>query len=409
MSLILPLSFFSSLNPPTTIGNVIYDIITFGTSTPYPNYNFIFGTIKSVVGPLSGIGLLNASDDLDTTFKPALYSFGSDAFNVKSAVVSSGSSGNYKFIIGGRFTADVSFASNLCILNLSSTGGSFTQSIPNSPSNGYIFDLALSDRLYAVGNFTNPNSSLAAYEITGATPSLPTNFNWSLLKNTGFCIGFCVKSDGLGNIFVGGAFDRVQNNIGTTFNRKAIAKFNTSGTGSLITNFNPVSIFTQATSEVNDIEIMSDKRVIVASRYNITYGKNLIRLPEIVSDTSTFYESFDSVIGLSIREVSKIKIDNNGKLLACIELYNELGFISVRLYRFNISGIGPITLDTSFGNGSGFLTVEGDLPFGYSSFIYAISVDSQNNIILGGNFTKIDNVARKFYAVLDNSGALLNR
>jgi hypothetical protein len=408
MSLILPLSFFSSVNPPTTIGNVIYDIITFGTSTPYPDSNFYFGGTQIISGTTSGttsgIGLLNASDNLDTTFKPAINYSGSSS-DISTAVVSSGSSGNYKFIIGGRFNAPSIGggvdASNLAIVNLSSTGGLFVQSIANPPGS-MVYGVELSDRLYVVGTFLGPTSYLASYEITGVAPSRPTSFNWSLNRGA-----LCVKSDGSGNIFIGGVFTTVIDSVGTNFNRKAIAKFNTSGTGSLITNFNPASIFTAPLAQVSHIEIMSDNRVILASRFNSDTRKDLIRLPEIVSDTSTSFESFQDVIGLTIASVTAIKIDNNGKLLACIEVFNSLN-IDVRLYRFNISGIGPITLDTSFGSGNAFLTVEGD-DVNINKYIYTISVDSQNNIILGGNFTKIDTVARQFYAVLDNSGALLNR
>jgi hypothetical protein len=403
MSLILPLSFFSSLSPPTSIGNAIYDIITFGPSTPYPDSNFYFGSSQIISGTLSGIGLLNASDDLDPTFKPAINSSGS-SFVVRTAVVSSGSLGDYKFIIGGNFNAPsigggVS-TDYLGIVNLSSTGGLFIQSIANT-TGASVYGVELSDRLYVVGSFLSPTSYLASYEITGVAPSRPTSFNWSLNDT-----GLCVKSDGSGNIFIGGIFTTVRNSVGTNFNRNAIAKFNTSGTGSLLTDFNPASVYTDMSSQITHIEIMSDKRVILGSMANVDRRKNLIRLPEIVYDNSTSFESFQDVIGLDIYSVKSLKIDNNGKLLACIELYTESGVLGVRLYRFNISGVSPITLDTSFGNGTAFLKVEGD---GVNKYINAISVDSQNNIILGGDFTKIDTVARKFYAVLDNSGALLNR
>lgn len=408
MSLILPFAFFSSVsasNPSIAIGNVIYDIITFDTSTPYPDYNFYFGSTQITSGTLSGIGLLNASDDLDPTFKPEIgYPYSN--YGIRTAVLSSGNPGNYKFIIGGFFSTTLSaggLASNLAIINLSSTGGAFGEYIASAPTGlgyeGTVFDMVMTNRLYVVGNFTNPSSYLRAYELNQLGTPHPTNFIWTLNN-----IGYCIKSDGLNNIIIGGAFTSVSG----TF-RRGIVKLASGGTGggAIFNNFDLTSILTAIGTEVNDIEIMSDKRVIIASRNSGGGGKALIRVPQIVNSSSTTYERFDTIIGLSINQVSKIKIDNNGKLLACVEVVNGSD-IEVRLYRFNISGLGPITLDTSFVSGYAFVTIAGN--FGdVNKFVYAISVDSQNNIILGGDFTKIDGITRQFYAVLDNNGTLLNR
>jgi hypothetical protein len=414
MSLILPLSFFSSINTNTLIENFIFDIITTGISTPYPDYNFIFGNMakvfpngnKAISPTLSGIGLMNTSYNLDPTFKPNLLNINS---SVNTALLSSGNSGNFKFIIGGDFVnLGPSNTNYLCILNLSSVGGQFVESFTSSIPDGAVVDSVLTDRLYTIGVFNTVNPStvrngIAAYERNGTL----STFNWRTnITGYGYGMLICIKADNSGNIFIGGQFDTVTK-VGTTTytNRRAIVKIATAGTGTISTTFNPAAIFS-ASDIITDIEIMSDGRVIVALPFSL--GDNLInyviRLSAVINSGSTTYESFDEVIynatGLSTETVTAIKIDNNGKLL----INYGFPYLGFRLYRFNISG-PTITLDTTFGvGGDGFIS---------TSYVGAISIDSSNNIILGGDFvgTPIGVMADgrdTYYAVLNNSGALLN-
>jgi hypothetical protein len=79
----------------------------------------------------------------------------------------------------------------------------------------------------------------------------------------------------------------------------------------------------------------------------------------------------------------------------------------IRLYRFNLGS--SITLDTTFASPNGYVVVGSGTVSGRRRRIYDISVDSSDNIIVGGNFTDIDGIARSNYAVLDNDGAVINR
>jgi len=418
MGLILPLSFFSSIssiNTNTLIENYIFDIITTSISTPYPNNNFIFGNvgkslsggIKVVSPTLSGIGLMNTSYNLDPTFKPNLLNIQPSNVNasVRTAVLSSGNSENFKFIIGGDFiNLGPSNTDNLCILNLSSVAGQFVQSFTTSnPIDGGVRDSVLTNRLYTIGSFNTVSPStvrngIAAYELNGTL----STFNWRTNitgEFTSFGRLLCITSDNSGNIFIGGEFDTVTKvGVSTYTNRKGIVKIATATTGTISTSFNPAAIF-QPNDIVTGIQIMSDDRVIVAIPYSLqgTFNKRVIRLPALVTVSSTTYDPLDDVTGVSTSYVGAIKIDNNGKLLVNYGISSG----GYRLYRFNINN-PTITLDTTFGvDGDGYIT---------TGLIEVISVDSSDNIILGGENTGVMVDGRDTsYAVLDNNGALLNR
>lgn len=389
MSLILPFTFFSSVNPnpPVVLGTAIFKIITTDVSSPYPDSNFIFGGISSINNiSLTGIGLLDKFDEVDINFRPNLTN---SAFSVRSAVISSGNAGDFKFIIGGNFNiSGVPNTNRIAILNLSAIGGNLITSFTTTPPLGDVYGLIITDRVYAVGVFDLPRKNIIAYDFNGTSS---TTFRWGLNS-----YARCIKSDSSGNIFVGGAFTTVTKVGVANYSRRGIAKINTSGSGTISTTFNPSKVLNTTGLIVNDIEITSIGDIIVAST-NAGSNKALIRLPPETPDTA--YESFDVWTGVIVYDCLAIKIDNNGKLLAGLRTIN--GF---RLYRFNM--LGSISLDTTFGSGDGYVSIVNSS--GSNVFI-TISVDSQNNIILGGDFTSIDGNIRNKFAVLDNNGAVLNR
>jgi hypothetical protein len=212
-------------------------------------------------------------------------------------------------------------------------------------------------------------------------------------------------------MYVGGRFTMITKSGVADYNRQRIARLSNGGTGIIDNTFNPIGIFTDPSTTITAIEQMSGYQGVIVSSFEGQINKALVKL-SYSTDTGNpaAYDSFHSITGNNIIRSSAIKIDNSNKLLACL-LTSNASISSVRLYRFNVAGfagIDPITLDTTFGGGDAYVNIQGDITTDIK-YVYSISVDSENNIILGGDFTKIDGINRQFFAVLNNSGALLNR
>lgn len=402
MSLVLPLSFFSNYfsNAPPNIGGSIFKIIT--SSSPYLDYNFTFGSATQLNGStLSGIGLLNTKDDIDPGFKPNIPNID---WSIRTAVLSSNLLGNFRFIVGGYFdTLGLSNTQNLALINLSSVGGQFSQSFTTSFPTDEVLDIATtSDKVFVVGDFSTVNPAtvrkcIAAYNLNG---TLSTTFNWGLDNFPTETLN-CTTKDYLGNIYFGGKFTTITNFNGpTTYSRNNIVRIIPSGIGTISNTFNPSTIITSSMEVTHILTTFTDNEMVIVGTTGVI-DKRLIRLPRT---NPTTYESFDTVIGdqipgvFEVIYVSALKIDNNGRLLACLSIQLEDSIVH-RLYRF-YNGFS-IILDTDFGEGNGFITVD--------NHINSISVDNYNNIILGGSFNNVEGITRNYYAVLTNDGLLLNR
>jgi len=410
MSISLPIAFFSSnhQSPPIFLGNIIYSIHVPEASSPYPNSNFLFGKFSSINSvSLSGFALLNSNGDVDNVFKPYL----SNPFGeVRTAAVSAGSGDDFKFIVGvsGGVENRIN-TSSLAVINLSSSGGFFSDNTffnTNQPNN-QPHTIYIRDKIYLGGLFTQigltTRQYFAAFELNGTLSTL--RFNANSFINV-------IKPDlsPSTDLFMGGAFTTVTRyNVSpaSTSTRRGLIKITTAGG---ITSFNANGIFTN-TILVNAIEVMSDGRVIVGSANNSIKAKNLVILAANTISTTTTYVQFQNLLSpLQIDECHSLKIDNSGRLLACIDIFNtSTNQYQTRLYRFNITP--SVSIDTSFAPG----TFDGYLPLGdftafraFTNRIFSINLDSNNRIILGGNFSTINSISRNLYAVLDNNGSVLS-
>lgn len=410
MSIALPIAFFSptNSNPPVFVGDIIYSIQVAGSASNYPNSNFIFGKFSSINSvSLSGFGLLNSNGDVDNNFKPYL----SNPFDsVYSSAVSAGTGNDFKFIVGlgGGGVELRPNTSTLAVINLSSSGGYFSDNTffnTNQPNNAP-FTIYVGNRIYLGGLFTQigltSRKYFAAFELNGTLSTLRFNAN--------SYINVIKPNVSSTDLFMGGAFTTVTRyNVSpaVTSTRRGLIKVTSAGG---ITTFNANGIFTN-TILVNAIEVMSDGRVIVGSVNNTITAKNLVILAANTISTTTTYQQFENLLGgIKISTCYSLKIDNNGKLLACIAIFdaslNPLPY-QTRLYRFNITP--TISVDTSFGGGDGYLPI-GDFTASLTTtnIIESINVDSNNRIVLGGTFSVIDNISRNLYAVLDNDGAIIS-
>lgn len=149
------------------------------------------------------------------------------------------------------------------------------------------------------------------------------------------------------------------------------------------------SIGTGFNSQVYAIAIQSDQRIVVGgnfTRYNDTPVNRLIRLlPNGSRDTS-----FNVGLGAdAIIEAILIQLDR--KILVGGHFSNFNGQSISRLVRLNADG----SIDSGFNVGNGF-----------DKYIYAMALQSDGRIIIGGNFLNYNGSSQKRIVRLNSNGSL---
>jgi uncharacterized delta-60 repeat protein len=182
-----------------------------------------------------------------------------------------------------------------------------------------------------------------------------------------------------GKILVGGNF--------TTYNSQGynrIVRLNSSGT--IDTSF---IIGTGFSSEVYDIAIQSDGKILVAgafTTYNGSASNAIIRLEPNGTRDTTF------VIGTGFNgTVRRLKIQPDGKILAGGVFTSYNGTTSNRIIRLESNG----AIDTTFSIGTGFTTT-----------VFDIELDSSENVFVCGDFTSYNGTTSSRLVKLSHTGAI---
>ena len=175
----------------------------------------------------------------------------------------------------------------------------------------------------------------------------------------------------------------------TTFNgvgRIRIAALNTDG--SLDYNYNP---YLGLDDNAYALILQPDGKIIVGGRFDNFNGvssKGIVRL----NTNCTIDTSFHITNGFNNGTVHTLALQNDGKILAG-GAFTGYNFSSIG-YVARINGNG--SFDNSFNSG---LTIN-------TTTIYAISVQSDGNILIGGEFTNVGGLSRKRIARLLPNGNL---
>ncbi len=178
------------------------------------------------------------------------------------------------------------------------------------------------------------------------------------------------------------AFGNITDNAGV--NRYAL-RFQEDGT--LDNSFNTNFVFDRAIT--NDMDMQSDGKIIIAGNFydGVNY-QGLIRLNEDGSLDNTFEQ------GISSR-IEDIAIDVNDKIVVGGNFNNYNGVsCSQNIVRLNSDG----SLDTSFNNGN----------IGFNSFVYAIEIQNDNKIVVGGDFDTYNSIQANKIIRLNTDGSLDN-
>ena len=247
----------------------------------------------------------------------------------------------------------------------------------NHPVPVYAVAVQSDGKVIVGGYFSSYNgtarNSIARLNTDG---SLDTSFNVGGGADS-FVYAVAVQSDG--KVIIGGRF--------TTYNgtaRNNIARLNTDG--SLDTSFN-VDTGPEPNSEVEAVAVQSDGKIIIGGHYY--KGTALINIARLSTDGS-LDTSFNVGAGAD-SDVYAVTVQSDGKVIigGAFTNYNETARNNIA--RLNTDG----SLDTSFNIGAG-----------PNSFVYAVAVQSDGKIIIGGAFTTYKGTARSNIARLNTDGSL---
>jgi len=329
----------------------------------------VAGSFTSFAGTTQGrLVRLNSDGSLDPSFTP----------NVNSDVYAIALQPDGKVLLGGRFTGVNGVGRNQ-LARLHSDGTvdtSFTIGI--GPNDTVLsMDLRVDGKLYIGGNFTSFNSvSRNRVALINLDGTVDASFNPSQgINNTVRVITAQID----GSVLIGGSFSQVNG-----FGRNRIARLSPSG--KLDGTFNPG---VGADSDVYAIAQQVDGNILAAgsfSVFNAEQHTHLVRLNP-AGQTEKGFDTGSGVVGTVFKTVQ----DADGKLLLGGDFSSFNGVEVDNLVRLNSDG----SLDTSFNLGAGL-----DGP------VFAIAVQDDGLILIGGSFSTVNNVNQAIIARLQPNGSI---
>lgn len=397
------------------------------TSIIQPDGKIIIGggftTYNGVPRPL--IVRLNPDGTLDTSFNVGTI----PSYSINKIVLQS----DGKIVFAGNFR---SYNGNACnnIGRLNSDGSLDTTfksgTAVNEPADSLdTLCVQADDKIIVGGNIRSYNGTPCNYIVRlNADGSVDTSFN----TGTGFTnIVYSISLAPEGKIIVGGAF--------TTYNGTAckyLCRINADG--SLDTSFNTG---TGPSDYVYDINTQTDGRIIIGGRFTSYNGKAINRIARLETDGSMdlFFTPGTGANGI----VYSTNIQPDGKIIVggAFTAFND-GSSRKYLTRLNANGTPDLTFNTGTGPdavvyatsllGNGKMIVTGvftkyngviknriarlfadgtlDTTFnpsnGANGIIYSTSLQPDGKIIIAGNFTSLNGVARSRIARINSDDSL---
>jgi uncharacterized delta-60 repeat protein len=294
-----------------------------------------------------------------------------------------------KIIIGGDFLDyNGNLVSNLCRLNpdglIDNTfniGNGFSGSF-NMFFGSCVYSTAIQTdgKIIVGGNFFNFNSiqkfGICRLNIDGTND--PT-FN-SLNGFNGAVRKVCLQTDG--KIIVGGDFSSY-NSI--PVNR--ICRLNSDGTLDL--SFNTGTGFNDA---VFDIKLQQDNKILVGGYFTQFNGQSKNKIIRLNTDgTADLSFNIGSGFGIGGGGIWSLAVQTDGKIILGGMIYTYNGQTISNICRLNTNG----SIDLSFQQGSGF-----------NNPTYTLSLQTDGKIIIGGGFTTYNGIGRNYIIRLNPNGSI---
>jgi uncharacterized delta-60 repeat protein len=310
--------------------------------------------------PLYRFFRINPNGDADETFNPNVSKYGT----VRSLALQS----DGKIIIAGKFD-QLNGVPRAKIGRVNPDG---TLDVSFDPGTGFDYAplrlaIQADGKIIAAGDFTNYNGS-------GRPGLVRLNSNGSIDGSfapsiTGSVLTASVQSDGM--ILIGGTFTAVEST-----SRTGAARL--TSLGALDTTFNPIF----GAPSLTEIYQQADTKIMVGGGFSGVNGFNRSAIVRLNNDGS-LDQSFDATGPVS---VERIWPQPDGK-------YITTGFATIR--RRNANG----SIDNSFSaptitNGSNAATFD------------TVVIQPDGTLIVGGNFTSVNNIARRHLIRLTSTGAL---
>ena len=240
-------------------------------------------------------------------------------------------------------------------------------------------------KIIIAGDFTTvagvPRKGIARLDSTGA---LDTSFNPGSGPND---LVSAVALQGT-NIIIGGYFTEVD---GTA--RGYVARLH--GNGTLDASFAAGS---GADGPVLSLAVQSDGKVLLGGEFTSINGTSRTNVARLKSDGS-LDTGFDPGIGVSsdgFSSVNSVAVQGDGKMLIGGAFTYVNGTERNRLARLNANG----SLDTTFNPNVGVTGA------GILAGVYAVAVQGGGKILVGGDFTQVNGVARTNLARLNENGTV---
>jgi len=337
--------------------------------------NFIIAGGFSLIdgSPRSRIARLLQNGSLDTSFDPGT--------GVNGTIYSLALQSNGKIVAGGSFDT-YNGTSRKGILRVNSDGSLDTLFDPGTGVNGAIYSLALQSdgKIIAVGSFT-AFQGLEANRIIRLNTDGSRDFSFLVGSGTNnLVLSTVIQSDG--KILIGGQF--------TTYRSESaylIARLNNDGTRDLSFTASVASAGnTLNPSYIKSVQIQPDSKILIAGHFGGASGiarKNIARLNiNGTLDTSFNLQYYE--FGATLAEVQQpatlIRPDGKIVLLGGLRLVDSAG-----------------KPDNSF------IPTIGS---GANETVLSIETQSDQKIIISGEFDRYNGVARNYIARLQTDGTL---
>ncbi|MBU3659328.1 MAG: T9SS type A sorting domain-containing protein [Flavobacteriales bacterium] len=295
-----------------------------------------------------------------------------------------------KIIIGGTFTlvtlnSTAYTARRLVRLNVN---GGLDTSFNIGASFGFndgavnAIDILQDGTIVVGGSFTSNRIAFLSQDgYSNGTTSVGTGFDAVVNEIT-------VQPDN--KILIGGNFTQYNGNT----NRLKIIRLNSNGTID-----NTLATYSGFTGSVNSINVQLDGKILVSGGFSQINGsfvsKNIARL----NTDGTLDVSFKRPLGI-LGRVRVIESQSDGKLIVGGEFSNYNGVLKNSLARLHPNG----EVDNSFNTGTGFFTPSQSL----SGIIYAISLQQDGKILVGGDFTAYSGTNANRIIRLNSDGSIDN-
>lgn len=313
---------------------------------------------------------LNTDGSLDATFNNGI---GANSEIKTIAIQNDG-----KILIGGAFTT-YNGLSKRYFTRLNTDGSLDATFNTGSGANYVVYSISIQndDKIIIGGYFTSYSGTTRKYIARiNLDGSIDNSFS-PIIGADNYISSTTIQSDG--KILIGGAFS---NYNGTS--RKCIARINTDG--SLDSTFN---VGSSVNYIVNSISIQSNEKIIIGGSFDTYNGFNANRIARL-NTNGNIDTTFNHETGVN-STIYTTSIQSDGKILIG-GLFTSFNSTSKKyITRLNNNG----TLDFSFNSGTGA-----------DNIVYSTKIQSDGKIIIGGDFTSFNGKAINRLARLNTNGNL---